>query len=151
MLSSTYNKIWSIKNNKLILVRPETYVVRGAGDDLYYLAKDFKENVNLNEMFLTDPLFAESGWFQFISERNCYAVYKALPASKSKITEWYNRIMKTQNLFLKNVSEIVDIMYEEQIRYILVKKDFYAAFEESEYFSKFLKSPNDLYRIYQVD
>lgn len=48
-----------------------------AGDELFDLAEGFRSQTELEDQFLADPdASAQSGWFQIISERNCYVVEK---------------------------------------------------------------------------
>ena len=126
------------------------HVKKSIGNDLYYLAEEFKNKTKNNEYIIVDPNNIKSTWFQFISKRNVYVSFKAVPTSHSQTKEWYDRMMETEHLLKKDVSDIINIMKKHSIKYILVDRRSYKKFENQSSFKQFLKSKNDEFRVYKI-
>lgn len=138
-------------NGSLILINGERALRASMGNDLYEIAENFNTKTDSSVEFLGDPdKESVSGWFQVVSERNCYVINKVIPSSKSTVAEWYRRYMQTTSFDEKNSDELKQIMTDENIKYILVEPNNYEKLEESADFTMFLISPSDLYRIYEI-
>ena len=97
-----------------------------------------KEITKVNEGFLSDPLDENAGWLQFLSERNCYVLWKTTPSSSAAIEEWYNRYLKVVGLHNKDNNEIIEIMKETNNDYILVPEKYKAKYINDNRFIKLL-------------
>lgn len=147
---ATKDRVWTIADGKLTRVTANSYLVNGMGGELYNLAVDFENTTDPEQMFISDPNFGMTWWFQLGSKRNSYTNYKNVPAAQSQIKEWYERILETQKMFDKDIKEIYAIMEDTGIDYILVNIDNYEKFDSSEKFKVRNVSVNDQYRIYEI-
>ena len=120
------------------------------GDELYDFAIEFREATGVDEQFIADPYDTiNAGWFQVVSERNCYAVYKVAPSVKNTVDDWYYRYQNVSGFKDRNFSEIYNVMDVEKINYVLVEADKFCDFDKSEDFDLFMISSKDFYRIYK--
>ena len=120
------------------------------GDELYDFAVEFREATGVDEQYIADPYAtATTGWFQVVSERNCYVVYKVVPSVKNTVDDWYYRYQNVSGFKDRNISEIYNVMDTEKINYVLVEENQFCDFEKSEDFDLFMISSNDLYRMYK--
>lgn len=149
---SIYGRIISFSDGALKMVSGEEVLVESAGEELYELAVEFKKNTDKNEQFIADPDDTEgSGWFQVISERNCYVIYKVIPSAKSAIDDWYERYLLTQDIMDKELPEVEQIMLEGNANYLLVKADYFEKFDQAENMSVFLESSQKAFRVYRLN
>jgi len=148
---STYGHFYYIKDGRLLRKTGDDYLLMATGNGLYELAKNFNSITEKEDVFLADPDDTiGAGWFQVISERNCYAVFKVVPSCKCTVREWYDRCLAATDIFLKDTVEIADIMQEADIQYLLVKSDYYEKMDASEFFSAIATCETDDYRVYQL-
>lgn len=151
-LASLYGRIIYYSDGGLRRVSGERTLINSMENEAYDLAVKFREKTGVKEEFIADPDdTVVSGWFQVVSERNCYVVYKVIPSAKSTIDDWYERYMRTQGIMEKETSEIEKIMRDSDIDYLLVKKDYFDKFDQAENMSVFLESNQDELRIYQLN
>lgn len=121
------------------------------GDELYDFAVEFREATGVDEQYIADPYAtATTGWFQVVSERNCYVVYKVVPSVKNTVDDWYYRYQNVSGFKDRNISEIYNVMDTEKINYVLVEENKYCDFDESENFELYMSSINDVFRVYKI-
>ncbi len=134
------------------LINGELALQTSMGAETYGLAKAFKNLTNQNTVYLGDPDDADhTGWFQVVSERNCYVVRKSIPISKATVGEWYDRYIQTTSFNDKSSDEIAQIMLSAGIEYVLVDEDNFEKLDESSLFSLYLNSSADSFRIYKFN
>ena len=151
IIVSGQNQFYTYEEGRFKLRTGEDYLCTTMGDGLYEVAIDFKAITSKDEVFLADPEKKKAaGWMQVVSERNCYVVRKVVPSSKSNLKEWYERFTKTENLFDMEIDDIIKIMQEEQIQYLLVDNKNYGKVDASSVFSVSIESSDDKYRIYEL-
>lgn len=100
----------------------DEYAARSVGDNVYDLAKDFERVSDKNSVYLAEPYDREANGFQLISKRSCYRLYKNMPSNKANVILWYQDIQMLKGLQEKSVDEIIDIMTERKIDYILISE-----------------------------
>lgn len=67
----------------LALISPTDMLINSSGTDIYQLDKRFQEQTDPSESYIAEFKWQDAiGWFQIISERNCYVVKKVVPSSK---------------------------------------------------------------------
>lgn len=147
---STRNKVWSWDNGCITRVTANSYMVRGVGDELYYLAQDFKNSTSVDTMFISAPDDGMTSDFQLASERNCFVNSRNVPAAQSQMKEWYDKVIETTGLFDKDITDIYSIMDKENIEYILVKNGYYEKFDSSGLYDVRNISYGNQYRIYKT-
>lgn len=129
----------------------ETALKYSMGSELYDFAFNFRKMTDVADVFLADPDDTiNTGWFQVVSERNCYVVEKVIPSSKVTIDDWYYRYTQTNSFYGRSSDEIKNVMNLEGIDYLLLTVDNYDRFNEDNDFVIFMKSESDLYRIYKL-
>ena len=151
LIYGTEGRFWRWTGTEIALVTSTSYLSNAAGEDIFTLAKEFQQSTNTEAVFLTDPKLSKASWFQLVSERNCFVAWKTIPSNRSLVKEWYRRIEETEALFEKQTGEIVEIMKEEKLAYILVPKNYYKEFEIAKEFKVKNISPNNEYRVYEID
>lgn len=151
LLSSSYGDFYRYHKGRLVAVTPEDVLINTCGQDIYQLAHNFKNQTDSDEGFLADPSDESgTGWMQIISERNCYVVYKVIPSSKAMMKEWYERYQQVSGLFEKSTEQIISIMKNTDISYLLVHMNHYEQIEGSGWFEVFTTCDGDSYRIYRL-
>lgn len=149
---SIYGRIVSFSDGTLKMVSGEEVLVESAGEELYELAVEFRNNTDKDEQFIADPDDKwNAGCFQVISERNCYVIYKVIPSAKSAIDDWYERYLLTQDIMDKELPEVEQIMLEGNADYLLVKADYFEKFDQAQNMSVFLESAQKAFRIYRLN
>lgn len=142
-------KFFTLSKTKKFAIN--AYMINAMGSDLFELSKKFENSTSLNESFISDPYFNETGWFQLASHRNTFVTFKNIPAYKSLISSWYKKVIESKNLFDKSTEEIIKIMEKNKIKYILVKKINYKKFDEvAKSFELFNTCSSDQFRIYKL-
>ena len=130
---------------------PKERLISDCTQDIYDLAVEFERRTETADAYLADPADTRgAGWFQVLSGRNCYVLYKVIPSSKSKIKDWYDRYQQAAGLFDRESSKICRLMQKEGIEYLLVNRKYYDKIEADENFDCFLTAGDDSYRIYRV-
>lgn len=151
LITCPYGDFYQLTNGRLGIILPEDVLIASAGRDICQLGDAFEKQTDSNITWLADPDDGGNvGWLQVISERNCYVIRKVVPCFKGKMKEWYERYQDTAGLFEKDATEIVTIMKNNDIRYLLVNRDNYEKVEREEIFALFLTCEGDTYRIYQL-
>lgn len=151
ILFSVRGRIIFYDHGSLEVISGERVLKNTMGDEAFELAAEFREKTGKSEEFMADPNDTNlSGWFQVVSERNCYVVKKAVPSSKNMIDDWYERYVQTDSIFEKEPSDIVQIMNDSNIDYILVKRDYFEKFDYVQDFIVFLEGSQDSLRIYRL-
>lgn len=149
---SFYGRIICFSEGTVKLTGGEKMLVETMGDEAYDLAAAFNKKTKKDEGYIGDPDDATlSGWFQVASERNCYVIYKAIPSSKSTIDDWYERYLRTQGIYEKEISEVEQIMIDGNADYLLVKEAYFDKFDQAENMSVFLESSRNALRIYRLN
>lgn len=121
------------------------------GTDLYNLANSFKTSTNSSDEFLANPDDTENtGWFQVVSQRNCYVVVKAIPSTKGALDDWYNRYLQVNEFEDRTSDEIETVMRSSDIEYLLLAADDYERFDEDSDYEVYMSSDADSFRIYQL-
>lgn len=153
LCTSIYGKIYYFNDDgQIVYETGNNFLISAMGADLANLAENFRDSTLNSENFIADPDDKNgAGWFQIVSQRNCYVIYKVIPSSKSTVNEWYDRYMETQNIFEKDIGDIINIMSKREIDYILVNKENFEKIDSSNQFSVYLKCETDSYRIYRLD
>lgn len=153
LCTSMYGKIYYFNDDgQIVYETGNNFLISAMGADLANLAENFRDSTLNSENFIADPDDKNgAGWFQIVSQRNCYVIYKVIPSSKSTVKEWYDRYMETQNIFEKDIGDIINIMSKREIDYILVNKENFEKIDSSNQFSVYLKCETDSYRIYRLD
>lgn len=140
-----------INDGGLRLISGEYSLVSSMGGELYSFANEFKDATYTDEQFLADPDDTTgSGWFQVVSERNCYVINKVIPSSKVTLDDWYDRYLKVNSFSDRSADEIKNAMDEIGIKYLLVNSSLYEKYDAATEFEPFLSSESDSYRIYKV-
>lgn len=148
---SLVQKVVVYSDGTLQLISGELALKKTMTEDLYELAEEFKAATDENAEFIGNPDdTAKTGWFQIVSERNCYVVNKVIPASKCMMDDWYARYLLTTGFADKSAEDIEAIMEFSDIDYVLVDAANYYKFDESENFGVFITSTANLYRIYKI-
>lgn len=154
IICTVYGKFVSFSDGKAEIITGKEVIIDTCTEDIYELANAFKEKTKKDEMFLADP-GGDNGkieWFQVVSQRSCYVLWKTVPSSRRSIEEWFRRFMEAQNLPEHSVTQVYELLNEIGVDYILVNKEsyrFYQQYESSDLFDIFLRSGNDDYRIYK--
>lgn len=149
---SLFGRIVLYDSGSISIINGEKALRFSMGNDLYELAKKFKDQTDVTTEFLADPDdTVGSGWFQIVSQRNCYVVNKVVPSSKSTVQDWYNRYLQTTSFDQKSDEELKEIMDSAGLEYILINTDNYLKFDESDVFTVIMSSPGDSYRIYELN
>lgn len=139
-------------NESVSITNGERALRASMGDDLYEIAEDFKEQTDITTEFLADPDdTTNTGWFQIVSQRNCYVVKKVIPSSKSRVNDWYNRYLQARALHEKNGEEIEKLMNSAGLEYVLIGAEYYPILDGAEKFSVFLRSTTDSFRVYRMN
>lgn len=110
------------------------------GTDLYQLSLDFQSRTDNQDEFLTDPYNSMAGWIQVISQRNCYAIHKCIPSSKSAVIEWYDRIQKTSGLSQMYAKQVAELLEEINLKYVLILPEQFETIESSGQFETVVKN-----------
>lgn len=146
---AAYGRLYDYQSKKLAPITPDDYLIASTREGICELASQFRQITDKNEIFLCDPNDENGGWFQILSQRNCYNLWKTIPASKAKIKQWYDCYLKVKDLFNKDLSEIEAIMREIQCDYILVPVWEQKKFSESENFE--MQYQYGKYIIYKIN
>lgn len=147
---SMYGRILTFENGTLSFINGEKSLKYSMGEELFELANDFKEQTDADEGFLANPdETANSGWFQVVSERNCYVIHKVISSSKCTVDDWYERYMETREFDEKTGEEIEKIMIHGGLEYVLLKENNFYKLDGRENYSVFLSSGNDSFRVYK--
>lgn len=151
LIISTLSNVVKLSNNQIDIITPKDLLIVSCSEDIYELASEFENSSEKTDVYLADPYDTyRAGWFQILSKRNCYVLYKAVPSSKSTIKEWYERLQQTNGLFDKEAVEIINIMKGADIQYILVNQKNYEKIDSSKDLEVYLASISDSYRIYRL-
>lgn len=146
-----YGRLWWIEEGNVVFQNGEHYLIATVGDNLKELADSFEAKTQKEEAFIADPEDTMgAGWFQVVSQRNCYVLKKVVPSVKCSMEEWYNRLMQTEGLLEKSTEEIKQIMLQADVDYIMVKNDYYEKIDLSGDFQVFIECRDDSYRIYKL-
>ena len=123
-------------------------LINAMGSDIYQMAQAFQTVSDPDEEFLADPYSGDSGWVQLVSERNCYCIYKSTPSSKKAVIDWYARIQQVENMSQLTAKELVQLMQEIDIRYVMVTPEQYSNIETSGLFETVVRT--DTAAIYRI-
>lgn len=149
---SLYGDVYDFSDGRIQFKGSHDFLIESCGQDIYDLAIEFKKETGNEDEFLANPDDTKgAGWFQIISNRNCYVLWKVIPSSKAMMEEWYNRYQVSANLFGKSTYEIAQLMRETDIRFLLVDSGHYDLIESDDSFVPLFFCENDSYRIYQLD
>lgn len=149
---SFYGRIVYANNGSLDIINGEKALINSMGSDAYELALKFRKLTDENDEFIANPSDdALSGWFQVVSERNCYVVFKVIPSSKCTVDDWYKRYMQVAGILNKKLSDIEQIMKDNGIQYLLVDKAYYDKFDAASEFTVFTTSTQDSVRVYKLN
>lgn len=152
IMLSFLGRIVVYENGSISLISGEKALKASFGDDLFALAESFREATNPATEFLANPDDTiNAGWFQVVSQRNCYVLLKVIPSSKSTVDDWYDRYMQTSSFDDKSGTDIEAIMNSFGLNYILINADNYVKLEETGDFSVFMSSPADTFRVYKLN
>lgn len=152
IMLSFWGRIIVYDNGSISLISGEKALKASFGDDLFTLAESFREATDPTTEFLANPDDTiNAGWFQVVSQRNCYVLYKVIPSSKSTVDDWYDRYMQTNSFDDKSGTDIEEIMNSSDLDYVLINADNYAKLEETGDFSVFMISPADTFRVYKLN
>ena len=141
--------VYNSDDGTISLISGEMALKNSMSADLYELAENFNQLTDINQAFLAEPDEIQTGWFQLVSERNCYVVNKVIPSSKVTTDEWYTRYILTAGICDKSIEEIENIMDISDISYLLVSALYYDKFAETTDFEVFTTSTEDSYRVYK--
>lgn len=152
IMLSFLGRIVAYENGSVSLISGEKVLKASFGDDLFALAESFREATDPVTEFLANPDDTiNAGWFQVVSQRNCYVLLKVIPSSKSTVGDWYDRYMQTSSFDDKSGTDIEAIMNSSGLDYVLINADNYAKLEETGDFSVFMSSPADAFRVYRLN
>lgn len=132
---SLKDKVFRFSGNGVEVISGEECMRDTVGDDLYNLAMDFQRQTASTVTFLADPSSGLANAVQIIARRNCYCLVKNTPSAKGAVLEWYDRIMRTENLSEYTDEKLADLMEELGLEYVLVSGDQLAAVQQSDLFA----------------
>ena len=151
LVFSCYGKLIYRDDEAFRLISGKQVLVNSMGADAYELAIGFKSMTDPTDEFMADPNHTvTAGWFQIVSERNCYVLKKVIPSSKSTVDDWYDRYMRIENIFDKEPDDIKKMLSDSGIDYLLVNSDWFEKFDSVEEFSIFMRAGQDSLRIYKL-
>lgn len=119
-----------------------------ATEDIYFMGQEFKCMTDKDEVFLIDPYDNNGGWFQLISNRSAYTLWKTVPSSKKSIEIWYDRILQTKEIASKTTEDVREIMKETECEYIFIPKERYEIYDTNNAEFQLILS-SDTYRLYK--
>lgn len=152
LVFSCYGKLIYRDDEAFRLISGKQVLVNSMGADAYELAIGFESMTDPTDEFMADPNHTvTAGWFQIVSERNCYVLKKVIPSSKSTVDDWYDRYMRIENIFDKEPDDIKKILSDSGIDYLLVNSDRFEKFDSVEEFSIFMRAGQDSLRIYKLE
>lgn len=131
---SLEGKFWQIGKNGREWISGQVSMCATSGDEIYNLALDFQKQTDSATEFLANPYSSIANEIQIISQRNCYCLYKNTPSSKKNVMEWYDRIMSVEHLSECTDKELLGLMRELGLEYVLVSGNQLAAVQQSNLF-----------------
>lgn len=136
------------RDNGLHVVTSQKYIEDSVGSNIYELAIQFENMTDKDTMFLGNPDSLASNGFQLVSHRSCYALYKNTPSSKGAVIEWYTRIENTRPMTYCSVDDLVDMLKDIDLEYVLVTSDRFGELDNSDLFCRIIG--NDSYGVYRL-
>lgn len=140
LLAGIDGKIFDISKNGIRYINGAEFVKTASGDEIYDLAMRFREITDTDAEFLSNPMSSQANYFQLISERTCYCLYKNVPSSKKAIIQWYERVTATQMIDTYDACQLWELMEEIGIDYVLVTNDRFEILEDSGLFRDVVRS-----------
>lgn len=139
---SMEGRIWRIGESGMEWISGQESMRTTAGDEIYDLAIDFQNQTDVGTEFLADPYSNIANEVQIISQRNCCCIYKNMPSSKKGVMEWYQRIMRVEDLSECTDIELLELMQDLGIKYVLVTDDQMTKLQQSSLFTVVSKTEN---------
>lgn len=140
IIFSLNGKIFQISVHGINRISGTECLKNTVGVDLYQLSLDFQAVTDNQDEFLADPYKSMAGWIQVISQRNCYAIHKCMPSSKSAVIEWYDRIQKTSGLSQMYGKQVAELLAESNLEYVLILPEQFETIESSGQFDIVVKN-----------
>lgn len=131
VIFSVQGTIIRVNESGISFVSGDECLQSAMGKDLYQMGLALQAVSEPDEEFLADPYSGDSGWIQLLAERNCYCIYKSTPSSKKVVLDWYARIQQVENMSQMTAEELVQLMQEIDIQYVLVTPSQYNGIEDS--------------------
>lgn len=131
---SLEGKFWQVGNGRIEWTSGQASIRATVGDEIYDLALDFQKQTDSATEFLADPYSSIANEIQIISQRNCYCLYKNTPSSKKNVIEWYDRIRSVEHLSECTDVELLKLMRELGLEYVLVSEEQLELLQQSELF-----------------
>ena len=148
VIFSWNGKVIHIGEEGIQYISGTTMVINAAGNEIYDLAMEFRKLTDNQDGFLADPDSSYANYFQMISQRNCYCLYKNMPSRKNSVIEWYERIINVRKMTTCSAEELAELLDEISLEYVLVTEDRYEILNRSELFETV--AINGGYGIYRV-
>ncbi|HNW85696.1 MAG TPA: hypothetical protein PLP25_03035 [Candidatus Limiplasma sp.] len=149
LLYGAYGVVYTAQNRALALRSGHDFLVAGASEEIDRLANDFQAQTAKDSVFLARPTIDASNWFQLISRRSCYVLWKTVPASKAGIEEWYRRYLRVKDLASMTAEETASLMREIGVPYLLVSSSQNGEYATNADFSLFMRSNH--YFVYRLN
>lgn len=147
---SLEGKFWQVRKGRLEWISGQSSIRATVGDEIYDLALDFQKQTDSTVEFLADPNSIIANEIQIISQRNCYCLYKNTPSSKKNVIEWYDRIMSVEHLSECTDVELLKLMRELGLEYVLVSEEQLEMLQQSELFEAVTQTETaGIYRVVQ--
>lgn len=147
-----YGRLYNIErkggNIAISPVTSDDYMLHAITSEEYGLALDFKEKTEKAEIFLADPLSGFAVYFQIVSNRSCYVLWKTVPSSTNAVAAWYERYRQAEPFHTWNPDEVYGFMKQISCRYVLVEEAKFNEYDQNGNFDLFCQS--DTYRIYSI-
>ena len=140
VLFGAHGVVYATADNALTLRTGHDFLVASSTQELYDLATDFQAATTSDDVFLAKPTKPDSDWFQLISRRSCYVLWKTVPSTKAGIEAWYQRYEKVQDMSQRSAADIASLMREISVKFVLVTSSQYNEYRQSADFSLFLHS-----------
>lgn len=140
IIFSLNGKLYQISVHGISRISGKECMQNTVGIDLYQLSLDFQAVTDNQDEFLADPYNSMAGWIQVISQRNCYAIHKCMPSSKSAVIEWYDRIQKTSGLSQMYGKQVAELLAESNLEYVLILPEQFEIIESSGQFETVVKN-----------
>lgn len=131
------NKFFVIDDTGISYVSGATLLKNTVGENIWNISLEFKELTSSNDIFLANPTSGDTGEIQLLSQRNCYVVKKNTPSDKAAIFDWYEKIQIANTIKALPANTIADLMVDLELKYILVTKEYFDDYNNSNAFELF--------------